>query len=48
MQVVILDFGKKKANPVDEHFFYTKEQPDNAITISQTEVNFERSNLINF
>lgn len=39
VQVVMLDFGKKDRNPVDELCFYTKRDIDTAIKIKSTEVN---------
>ncbi|XP_025076070.1 deoxynucleoside triphosphate triphosphohydrolase SAMHD1-like [Pomacea canaliculata] len=38
VQVVMLDFGKKDRNPVDELCFYTKRDIDTAIKIKSTEV----------
>lgn len=36
--MVILDFGKKAENPVNEQFFYTKKDPNRAIHIREIEV----------
>ena len=38
LQVVNLDYGKKKDNPIDQAVFYNKENRDEPLYIRKTEV----------